>query len=356
MSANNITTALPAFVLKRKIIRYAFGILLVSAIAFGIDWPLSYLSILLVNLFLQGNRIRFVDGFNFLMKMIIAVVFSLFMSNYLLQYHIIYTVLIGLILFHIFYAKDSVISPVLKTWLLITLLLIPLMSLQNIFKGELIGWATIIATVVALVVVWTAFALFPDKESNSIDKQLPKPKVLPPPTPYERFIAALKRTAVVYPVAILFFYFEFRNSALILIYIGLYSSFPGFAKDFSLGKLLLAGCITGGIIAFFLYEIVVLVPLYSFLLMLFFGFALLAGNEMFGGGKYAAQVKAGFSAIIIVFGSAVSSNQVDAGGKVVVRVIQVAIVVFYLVAAFGIIEKLFPPKDSTSKKSIGANH
>lgn len=345
MSANVIATDLPPAVLKRKIIRYALGIVLVIAIAFGVNWPASFLAVVLANSFLLGHRPSFKQGLDFLIKVAIAVAVALFLSNYLLQYRELYIVLIGLILFYLFYAKDSLISPLLKTWFLLASLIIPIMSLKSIMIGEIVAWSIIIGTVVSLLVVWSVFALFPDKEdSYPPTKKSPLPD-LNSPSDYDRFIAALKRTLVVYPVIITFFMFDFQSDVLILIYIGLYSSFPGFAKDFSVGKLLLIGCITGGIISFLIYELLVLVPMFFFLLLLFFGVALLIGNEILGGGKYAAQIKAGFSTIVIILGSAVGTNEVDAGGKMLLRVIQIIIVVIYLVIAFGIIEKMFPAKE-----------
>ena len=356
MSASPIVTNLPPYVLKRKIIRYAFGITLMSAIAFGINWPVSFLSIVLINSFLMLPKLPVKAGLSFLMKVFVAVFFSWIISYYIMQYQLIYTILIGLIFLHIFYAKDSIISPLLKTWLTIAVLIVPLMSLQTAQIGELVGWAIIVATGSAIIVAWIAFAIFPDIEYKGSNDQHKLPDTIIPPEPFERFIIALKRTAVVYPVVLLFSFYEFQSDALILIYVGLYSSFPGFAKDLSVGKMLLVGCFTGGIISFFLYELMVLVPVYGFLLLVFFGLALIIGNEILGGGKYAAQIKAGFSTIIIVFGSAVGSDDVDAGGKVVMRIIQISVVVIYLILAFGLLEKLFPEKRLMQENNSNAKH
>ena len=95
-----------------------------------------------------------------------------------------------------------------------------------------------------------------------------------------------------------------------------------------------------------MYELVVMVPMFSYLILLFFGLSLWIGNQVLTQRKYADSVKAGFSTVVIIFGFAVSSNEVDAGGKIISRVIQIAIVVIYMVLAFGLIEKLFPKKSS----------
>jgi len=345
MSANSIISVSADDALKRKIIRYAFGILLSSAIAFGIDWPVSFMTIVLTNSFLLGPKVPAKVLFHFLLVVVIAVMAALILGYLLLPYKIIYTILIGLILLLLFYSRDEVISPMLKTWLLISILVIPLVSLQDYLVGELVAWALIIGTAIALIIVWISFAILPDRPATLTNQQKKDAGSSSTPSPYQRFITALKRTVVVYPIVLLFYYFEWQSSALILIYIGLYSSFPGFAKDFSIGKMLLVGCVSGGIISFFLYEIVVMVPMYTFLLLLFLGFGLIVGTEILDNRKYAGPIKAGFSTVIIVFGSAVGSDDVDAGGKMLLRVIQVSIVVIYLVLAFGLIEKLFPPKE-----------
>ena len=344
MSVNTAISVSANDILRRKIIRYAFGILLSSAIAFGIDWPVSFMTIVLTNSFLLGPKVPAKVLFHFLLVVIFAVMAALILGYLLLPYRIIYTIFIGLILLLLFYSKDEVISPMLKTWLLISILVIPLVSLQDYLVGELVAWALVIGTAVALIIVWISFAIMPDRATTLTNQQKKDAGSSSTPSPYQRFITALKRTAVVYPIVLLFYYFEWQSSALILIYIGLYSSFPGFAKDFSVGKMLLVGCVSGGI-TFFLYEIVVMVPMYTFLLLLFLGFGLIVGTDILDNRKYAGPIKAGFSTVIIVFGSAVGSDDVDAGGKMLLRVIQVSIVVIYLVLAFGLIEKLFPPKE-----------
>ena len=78
--------------------------------------------------------------------------------------------------------------------------------------------------------------------------------------------------------------------------------------------------------------------------MLFFGLSLWIGHEILTGGRFSELFKAGFSTLIIIFSSAVGSDEVDAGGKILSRVLQISIVVIYMVFAFGLIEKLFPGK------------
>ena len=330
--------------ISRKTLRYAVGIAISFAVAFGFNWPLSFMVIILANGFLLGTRPSFKAGMGFILSIIIAVLVGILLSNLLLDSKYIYLMVIGVVLLNLYYADQHTLSPILKLFLIVFTLVIPLISLQSLAMGSMIGMAFIIGAIVALLITWSVFAILPDLEiENTIAK--PKSNSKPVvPTSRERFVTAVRSLVVVFPVIVLFYFFNWQNSALILIYVGMYSSFPGFAKDFSMGKGLLVGCITGGIIAFFIYEIIVVVPVLFFLVLLFFGVSLWIGNEILTGGRFAGPVKSGFSTVIAILGSAIGSNEVDAGGKILSRVLQVSVVVIYMVLAFGLIEKLFPGK------------
>lgn len=334
--------------ISRKSLRYAIGIVTAVAVAYGFNWPLSFLVIILANTFLLGAKPTLKVGLGFVLTISIAVFVGILLSNSLLTIKFIYLMVIAVVLLNLYYADQHTLPPILKLFLIVFTLTIPLISLKSVAMGSVVGMAFIFGGIVSLLITWFAFALIPDLEPvKPEDKPESSPK---PPAQFskERFITALKSFAVVYPLVVLFYFFDWQNSALILIYVGMYSSFPGFAKDFSKGKGLLIGCITGGVIAFLMYEIVVMVPILFFLLLLFFGISLWIGHEILTGGRFAEPIKAGFTTLIIIFSSAVGSDEVDAGGKMISRVFQISLVVIYMVLAFGLIEKLFPPKKGRS--------
>ncbi len=345
MSGKNISlTIFRSDPISRKSLRYAVGIVTAVAVAYGFNWPLSFLVIILVNTFLLGARPSLKAGFGFVLTICIAVFIGILLSNFLLNIKFIYLMVIAVVLLNLYYADQHTLPPILKLFLIVFTLTIPLISLKSVAMGSAVGISFIFGGIISLLITWFSFALLPDLEPvKSKDEPESSPK---PPAQFskERFITAVKSFAVVYPLVVLFYFFDWQNSALILIYVGMYSSFPGFAKDFSKGKGLLVGCITGGITAFFIYEIIIMVPVLFFLLLLFFGISLRIGHEILTGGRFAELFKAGFSTLIIILSSAVGSDEVDAGGKILSRVLQISIVVIYMVLAFGLIEKLFPPK------------
>jgi hypothetical protein len=133
-----------------------------------------------------------------------------------------------------------------------------------------------------------------------------------------------------------------QGDILILVFISLFAAMPGFAKDLTIGKVMIKTTLYGGFIAFCMYEILVLVPMFSFFMLMVFGLALFAGHQLLIGGKFALTIKKGFSAIMFIFGGAANSGDIDVEGKIWKRVLQMTILVIYLVIAFKLLENLFP--------------
>ena len=80
--------------------------------------------------------------------------------------------------------------------------------------------------------------------------------------------AAAITTAVVFPVMFWFYLFEWLGGVLILVFVALLSIQPGFAGSFKAGKALIVGNVIGGTVAVIFYELLVMVPLFHFMLLL----------------------------------------------------------------------------------------
>ena len=127
------TILLPIFrsdPISRKTLRYAIGIVMAIGVAFAFNWPLSFLVIVLAHTFLLGPKLPFKAGFGFIVLVVISVFFGILLSNFLLDYTFIYLMVIGVILLHLYYVDSSTLSPILKLFLIIWTLTIPLISLQ----------------------------------------------------------------------------------------------------------------------------------------------------------------------------------------------------------------------------------
>jgi len=325
--------------------RYALGMVAMFAVVFTFNWPAAFLVILIGNGFLLGPKPTLKFAFDFIFKFTLAWLIAVIISYLFLDYYILYILIIGLIMLHVYYADSSVLSPILKVAMCIMNMLVPLMSLKSLVLGTTVGSLLVIGSIGALLISFIVFALIPDIEppaSQAKSSPAAPPAPAPKPSPKERFNLAIRSLAVLFPLLILFFFSNFQGDALILVYIALFASMPGFANDLSIGKMMIRTTLIGGLIAFFMYEILVIIPLFSFFMLMVFGLALFAGHQLFTSGKFALTIKKGFSAIIFIFGGAANSNEVDVGGKVGMRVLQMTILVVYLVLAFKLLEKFFP--------------
>jgi hypothetical protein len=94
----------------------------------------------------------------------------------------------------------------------------------------------------------------------------------------------------------------------------------------------------GGAAAIAMYELLVLVPEFVFLLLLTFLAGLVFGSRVFSGKPTGALYGMAFSTLLLVIGSTTSSTG-DAGAKVYSRIAQIMVAVVYVVVAFGSIER-----------------
>lgn len=331
--------------ISRKIIRYAIGMVIMWAVVFSYNWPAAFLVIIIGNSFLLGSRPTLKFAFDYVWKFTLSLLIAIALSNLFLNVYIIYIPLIGLIMFHIYYAESSVLSPVLKLAMCIMNMLVPFMSLKSLELGSTLGSLLVIGSIGALLITFLLFAIFPDIETPPLQVNAPPP--VPKPTERERFNVALKGVAILYAILIPFFFFNKQSDALFLVYVSLFASIPGFAKDLSIGKHMIKSNIAGGIVAFVVYQTVILVPMLTFLLLLVFGLTLWYGHQLITDGKYAATIKSGYATVIFVLGVSLNNNAFDVGGKATERVLHIISAVIYLVISFRLLEKLFPQTDKS---------
>jgi hypothetical protein len=314
------------------------------AVAMGFEWQLSFLTPVLSLSFLASpaGRPGFKAGIGFVGMVAVACLVGLMVSGALLSYPLVYVPFSGLLLFHLFYAQWSGRSPLLIVWLMIAILLIPFISIQSPGLAELVAKGLVVGAAATMIIVWLAFALFPDPPTPS--EQIAKPKKPTLPTA-EKFRNAALSTLVVFPVVVAFYVYQWTGAILVMIMIALLSMQPAFAKDFKAGKALILGNVIGGVAAIVVYELLVLAPLYSLLVSLTLLAGLLFGARLFSDRPTAALYGMAFSTLLLIIGSTTSSSG-EAGAKVYTRIIQLMMAVVYVVVAFGLLERLWPRREA----------
>ena len=323
-----------------RAVRYAVGSTLAMAIAMGFQWNLSFLVPVLSLSFLATPKTRpnFRTGTVFVSVIAVACLTGLFLGRYLIPYPLVFLPFAGLLLLRVFYAQQSGRSPLLTTWLLIALLLIPLVIMMSPQLANLIALGIVFDAAVTIALVMFVYWLFPEPEASR-SAVAPATADKPRPTADERFQNAMLSTLVVWPVMVLFYMFQWTGSVLILIFVALLSQQPAFAKNWQAGKALIIGNVVGGVVAIAFYELLVTMPEFGFLLLLTLLTGLVFGARVFSGKPMAPLYGMAFSTVLLVIGSTTSSEG-DAGSKVYSRVIQMMLAVLYVVAVFGLIERV----------------
>jgi hypothetical protein len=244
----------------------------------------------------------------------------------------------GLLLMHIYHAMAKGTSPLLTTWLLIAFLLLPMMDMQTSVLPVLIAGALVFGAVVAVGLAWLAHGLFPDPTHTDPTSSSLK-QTTPPRSSEERFRAALIPTIAVFPVVVLFFIMNLTGSMLILIFIALLSSQPGFAGNFKAGLMLVLGNAIGGFAAIVIYELLVMVPEFYFFILVLLLAGLIFGAQIFSSKPSAALFKTGYSTTLLVIGMS-TSGEGDAGETVYIRVLRIMLAVLYVTLVCGTLQKI----------------
>ena len=333
-----------------RILRYAFGSALAMAVAMGFDWPLSFLTAVLTLTFLGARSprpaVKALLGF----VLIIAAASAVgLLVGLLVSYPAVYMLSLALILFHLFYAKAGGAQPLLITWMLIAVLLIPILTSLSGFLAYVVAVYLVIGAAAAVAVVWLAHIALPDpylEPAAAAAAPAPAPAPAPEPLPRERrVLLAATSTLVVCPIAGIFLAYQKTDALIVLIFVALLTLQPSLAAGYKAGMALIVGNLIGGVASIIFYNLLVLVPHFGFMVLLTLFCALLFGLGLFSESKWAPLFGMAFSTVLIIIGSTTSSFG-DAGAKATTRVIQITLAVVYAVVAFNMLRSLLPRRES----------
>jgi hypothetical protein len=314
-------------------LRYALGSTLLMALAMGIGWDLAFLTpVLALGFFAPGSTMpSFKEGLAFVATIALTTLTVFIFTKLFLDYILLFILLLGLALLTIFYTNK--LGPKPKVFMLISLLLIPMLGLQNlaislVFTKMFIGGAAI-----TMVLVWVIYSLFPDKTAPVVSAAAKTSGE--GPSARARFSYALDTLLIVFPVVLVFFFFQWSGGLIILIFITILSMQPTF--NYKAGMAMILGNLLGGIFAIVAYELVVMVPFYPYFVLMVLAVSLFFASKLFSKSPRAPLFGMGFSTFLLITGQSISSTD-DAGGKVWMRVLMIMIAVIYVVTAFRIME------------------
>ena len=312
-----------------SILRYVAGSTIAMAIALAFNWNLSYLlPVLSLGYFAPGAKPpTFKQGVSFVGTIIISTFLTLLFTKIFIEYLWVFIPVLALALLHVYYTNKLAVTN--KLFVIISLLLIPMLGLISVDVAFIVAQSLIVVAILTMFLVWTVHAIIPNV--NSPENTVKPKAVVKAPTSKERLSKALNNLIVVFPVVLVFFFFQWAGGLLILIFIAILSMQPSF--NFKAGFFLILGNLVGGIIAILMYETLVIVPKFSFMILVILLAGLYFAVKLYSGKKAAPLYGMAFSTLLLIIGQATTGTS-DAGDKVWIRVLQIMVAVIYVVLAF----------------------
>ena len=335
----------------RPALRYAFGSTIIMALTLAFGGYLGYIvPYLALNFLALINKVPSLKkGFEFVLMVTLTSLFGFLFTSMLYDYKWVYMLLLGLILFYIYYNVE--IPFILKLFMVISLLAYPVpeLGIDASAWAFLVAKTFIVGSVFVILVIWMVYALFPDvpvpaSEQNATEKT--KPDV---PDSKARFNRAVEIFIVTFPIVLLFIFYQWEDGLLVLIYIVVLAMMPDAGK--STGKVKIYGNLIGGAATLIFYTLIVIVPNFFFFIVLFLGTALFFADKIFSGKPNWAVYRTAFAALVLIIGSISTHVTTTAGTEIWQRILMIMAAVFYVVGAFVAIEdfKAFRAKKAKVK-------
>jgi uncharacterized membrane protein YgaE (UPF0421/DUF939 family) len=330
-----------------RIIRYAVGVTLSAALAYAINWPLSFLLPVLTAfmLSLPLPMPSLATGLRNMLHTLMAFGLGLVFALVFLQFPFVFILMLGLVMYHLYYYLNRGGSFWLTLMGILAVLLLSMLG--NSHEGLAAGvslnfvwtcWLT-------MIMVWLAYLLVPDPQSAPY----PQTPGFQPGYSQPAAKAALRSTAVILPLASLFFMLDLTSYMLVMIFAALFILKPELSAGKQAGMNSLISTLLGGACAWVFYWLIVAVPEYYFYVAIMFLTALLFGINVFSDRPTAKYYNSALIALLILVNGSLGEGA-EFTEKFIMRVVLISLAVVYIVAALKVLDRFWPveqPEEAT---------
>lgn len=332
-----------------KILRYAVGLTIAIALASGIAWPLSFLLPILSAVFLALPlpKPTLLQGLRNMRDTMFAFSVGYIFTLFILPYPVIFVLLLALALFFTYYHLNRGGSFWLVLMLLVCLLLMPMLA--GVSEGLSIGVAfgLVTSSWLTLAMLWLSHYIVPDPPGSAT---LPAGPGFQPGYSAPAAELALKSTIVALPIAIVFIANNWTSQILVMLFAAIFTLSPDLAKGKQAGIDSIKSTLIGGVIAFFLYWVLVAVPEYHFLVLLMFFVSLGFATAIYSAMPIAKYLPSAMVAMIILVNSSLAEGA-DFSEKFVIRVLLISIATIYVVVALKVLDAFWHKNTTISSKT-----
>jgi len=324
-----------------RVIRFAVGVTISVALAYGIEWPLSFLLPVLtaVLLALPLPMPSLQAGLRNMLHTLSAFGLGLMFSLFFLQYPLAYILMLGFALFHLYYYLNRGGSFWLTLMSMIAILLLPMLA--NTHEGLATGMSMgfVSTSWLTVIMIWVSHLLVPDPQTA---KNPQRPGFQPG---YSAIAAqtALKSTAIIFPLASLFIIFNLMDYLLVMIFSAIFILKPELSKGKEAGQNSLISTILGGVCAWVFYWLIVAVPEFHFYITLMLLTTLIFGINIFSAKPTAKYYGSALVALLILVNGSMAEGA-NFTALFAMRIILIVLAVLYIVTALKILDSYWPAK------------
>ncbi len=326
-----------------RIVRYAIGVTAAVALAFGLDWPLFFVTPLFTAMFLAmplpAPTIR--QSLHTMLYPLVAFALGLLFTLLVLRYPLVYIPMLGLVMFHIYYLANRGGPFMLVLMCLLAVLLLPLMSTQHPALAVAVALYFVWSAVLAVILVLLAHGLFSDPPS---ERPAAAAAGFQPGYSSKAAAAALKSTVVILPLATLFIAFSSTDQMLIMIFAAVFSLSPELTNGSAVARKSLTSTLIGGVAAVVFFYLIVAVPEYHFFIALMFFTTLLFGAGIFSDNPLAKYLSSAVTALLILLGTSMGEGA-SLTDKYIVRVLLISGAAVYIVGALSVFDHFWSRKN-----------
>ncbi len=328
-----------------RVIRYAVGVTLAVAIAYGINWPLAFLMPVFTAFFLSLPlpMLSLKAGLQNMLSTVKAFALGLVFSLFFLQYPLAYILLLGFVLFHLYYYLNRGGSFWLTLVSMIAVLLLPMLANSN--EGLAIGFSFgfIYSGCLTVIMVWISYLLVPDPKSTSFPQKPGFQRTYSPRAAQSAF----KSTVIIFPMASLFIIFNLTDYLVVMIFSSFFILKPELSAGKEAARDAVISTLLGGLCAMLFYWLIVAVPEYYFYIVLMFLTALLFAKNIFSGQPGSKYYASAFIALLILINGSTAEGA-DFSSLFLNRILLILLATAYIVFALKLLDLYFPDKRTTS--------
>lgn len=320
-------------------LRFAVGVTISVALAYGINWPLAFLFPVLTSVLLSLPlpMPSLEAGLRNMLYTLLAFALGLIFSIFFLKFPIAYLLMLGLVLFHLYYFLNRGGSFWFTLMSIVAVLVLPMLS--NTHNGLAYGLSMgfVGSSWLTVLMVWFSHVLVPDPQAAKFPKKPGFQAVYSPIAASK----ALKSTAVVFPIASLFIVFDLSDYLLVMIFSAIFILKPELSEGREAGRNSLISTLLGGLCAWVFYWLIVAVPEYHFYIVLMLLTTLLFGMNIFAGKARSKYYGSAFIALLILVNGSMAEGA-NFTELFLARIILIVLAVIYIVAALKVLDSYWP--------------